>query len=227
MENAKKGSEKVDQPKNLAEGIQQPNHGRTERRLARGLEDVSYLFLSEAADEPAAKGEERDHPAGQVRSQLAASAVPVVLHPYSALNRDQLIALLHDNTAVLEEGMRAIDVNIPCGPGSPIDLLAVDSAAQLTIIDLDACINDGLLLRGIGHFDWIVRNLPIIRRMYHGQVINLSSQPRLFMVAPHFSPLLRCVANRIASPQIGCFRYRAVVMPSGVGVFFERYAAQH
>jgi hypothetical protein len=190
--------------------------------LARGLEDVSSLFLSAAADEGTAKGEERNRPAEQAHSQPAASAVPFLLQPYSAVNRDQLVALLHDHTAVLEEGMRAIDANIPCGPGGSIDLLAVDGANQLTVIELDACINDGLLLRGIGHFDWIVRNVPIVRRMYHGQIINLSSQPRLFLVAPHFSPLLRCVAHRIACPQIGCFRYRAIVMPNGVGIFFER-----
>jgi hypothetical protein len=48
-----------------------------------------------------------------------------------------------------------IDANIPCETSGSIELLALDGKNQLAIIDLDHP-DDGLLLRGIDHFDWIV-----------------------------------------------------------------------
>lgn len=212
----------MDQHKTEAGENQPLDPGRTERRLARGLEDVSYLFLSPTSGEPAAKGEAQENSTERAHVQPSERAVPIVLGPSTALNQDQLVSLLNRNTAVLEEGLQAIDANIPCEIGSPISLLAVDGANQLAIIDLDTAANDELLLRGICHFDWFVRNVPIVRRMYHGRVINFSSQPRLFLVAPDFSALVRCAAHRISCPQIICFRYHAVAVSDGTGLLFER-----
>src|SRR3989442_1356436 len=110
----------------------------------------------------------------------------------------------------LEEGLRAFDAKIPCPSCGEIDLLAVDRASQLTIIDFEMTFDDSLLLRGIGHFDWVVRNMPNVRRMYREQVVNFSLPPRLFLLAPQFSPLLRSVARQITRPQIHWVRYHTV-----------------
>jgi len=131
------------------------------------------------------------------------------------------LGFLNRGGAVLEEGLRAIDANIPCDPFGFIDLVAVDSQDQLCIINVDIIQKDESLLRGIAYFDWIVRNTPIVRRMYQGRVINFSAQPKLFLVAPDFSPLLKCVARRSTSPEVRCFAYRTVAMPGGVGILFE------
>jgi hypothetical protein len=58
--------------------------------------------------------------------------------------------------------------------------------------------------------------------MYQRQVINFSAQPRLFLVAPEFSPLFRSVTRHITSLQINCLKYHAIALSGGVGIFFER-----
>jgi len=136
-----------------------------------------------------------------------------------------LLSLLSRNAAVLENGMRAIDSNISCDLFGSIDLLALDGLDQFVIIDVDIVQNDSSLLRGIGHFDWFSRNTQIIRRMHHGRGINFSAPPRLFLVAPDFSSLLKCAAKRSVSPHICCFAYRAVAISGGVGVLFESVCA--
>jgi hypothetical protein len=186
------------------------------------LEDVSNLFLSPRAGEPQAKEEVRGDFTQQARPQPSRRDTPIVLGPSQTLNQEELVSLLNRSTAVLEEGLQAIDANIPCEIGGPISLLAVDATNQLAIIDLDTSTNDELLLRGICHFDWFVRNVPIVRRMYHGRVINFSSQPRLFLVAPDFSPLVMCVVRRISCHQIICCKYHAVALACGTGLLFER-----
>jgi hypothetical protein len=200
--------------------LQPEDNRRNERRLARGLEDVSYLFLSPSGSE-ADKGEGQNAPSKQTCPQPAPPETPIVLKASSAIKRESLISLLSQNAAVLEEGMRFIDVNVPCDPFGSLDLLLLDSLDQLVIAALDTVLNDGLFLQGIGHFDWLVRNTPVLRRMYQGRVINFSAQPRLFLIAPAFSLLLKCAAQRSASPKIRCLGYHTVALPGGTGIFFE------
>jgi hypothetical protein len=200
-------------------GVQPDESRRAERRLARGLDDVSYLFLSQASGESSEKREGQNAPSAP--PQATHSSTVIALRASSAINRDMLLSLLSRNAAVLEDKMRAIDCDIPCDPFGSIDLLALDGLDQFAIIDVDLVQNDASLLRGIGHFDWFIRNTPIIRRMYQGRVVNFFAQPRLFLVAPDFSPLLKCAAKRSVSPKICCFGYHAVAVSGGVGVLFE------
>jgi hypothetical protein len=201
--------------------LQPEENRRSEKRLARGLEDVSYLFLSSSGAE-ADKGAGRNTPSEQARPQpTPPPASPFILRASSGTNRELLISMLSNNAAVLEEGLRFIDLNIPCDPFGSIDLLLLDSLDQLVIVAVDAVQNDGMFLRGIGCFDWIVRNTPVLRRMYQGRIINFSAQPRLLLIAPSFSPLLKCAAQRSLSPKISCLAYHAVALPGGVGILFE------
>jgi hypothetical protein len=209
------------QRKKLAEDSLEENQ-RTEKRLSRALEDVSHLFLSQSPDRPAEKAATPSITPAQMPSERAQSRTLFLLHNSPAVGRELILGFLNGSAAVLEEGLRTIDANIPCDPFGFIDLVAVDSHDRLCIINVDVAQNDETLLRGIAYYDWIVRNTPIIRRMYQGRVINFSARPRLFLVAPSFSPLLKCVAQRSTSPEACCFAYRAVAMPGGVGMLFER-----
>jgi hypothetical protein len=192
--------------------------GRPEKHLARSLEDVSYLFLSEKAAEAPSTDEQRRGSSGQACPNAGDRSPLIVLDRSPVLQRDSLVSTLNAHTGVLEEGLRAIDANVPLGTDAPIDLLAIDRLNHLSIIDLDLSGADELLLRGICHFDWMVRNVPILRRMYHGRVIDFSAQPRVFLIAPRFSPMFLCAAQRIASPQIRCFLYQVVAVPDGAGM---------
>jgi hypothetical protein len=209
------------QRKEIKEASLEENR-RTEKRISRGLEDVSHLFLSQSPNKPAEKPEASDSTPALAPSEGSQSRAPFLLHDSPNVGRESILGFLNGSAAVLEEGLRAIDANIPCDPFGFIDLVAVDSQDQLCIINVDVVQKDDSLLRGIAYFDWIVRNTPIVRRMYQGRVINFSAQPKLFLVAPGFSPVLRCVAQRSTSPKVCCFAYRTVAMPGGVGILFER-----
>jgi len=209
------------QRKKLVEDSPEENR-LTEKRLSRGLEDVSHLFLSQSPDKPHEKAETPDIPPAQAPSGRDQSRAPFLLHHSSTVSRELILGFLNGSAAVLEDGLRAIDENIPCEPFGFIDLVAVDSRDQLCIVNVDIAQKDESFLRGMAYFDWIIRNTPIVRRMYQGRVINFSAQPRLFLVAPGFSPLLKCVAQRSTSPEVNCLAYRAVAMPGGIGILFER-----
>jgi hypothetical protein len=185
------------------------------------LEEVSHLFLSQSPDRPAEKAKTSDMAPVHAPSPRAQSRSPFLLRDSPAVSRELIAQLLNGNTAVLEEGMCTIDANIPCDPFGFIDLVAVDSQNQLCLINIDVAQKDDLLLRGMAFADWVVRNTPIVRRMYQGRAINFSAHPRLFLIAPGFSALLKCVARSGVSPKVCLFEYRTVAMPGGVGILLE------
>ena len=175
------------------------------RPLGRGLQDVSHLFLS------------------QTTPAVSRGAV-VQLRPVQ-VTRDRLAELLSlDRGVSLEEGLRTIEARIPCEPCGDIDLLAIDRTGKLTIIDFDTTINDSLLLRGLGHLDWIACNTEAIRRMCPAQGVGTSLLPRLILVAPQFSLLARRVMRLLTRPQIRWVRYHVVETPAGPGILFEPVA---
>ena len=197
-----------------------------EKALPRGLEQVSNMFLSHAQARQAPQENFRGSPEETPRT-MGDQPLTVVLRPGRFLERQQLVSLLRKQAAALEDGMKVIDASIPCDPSGGIELLALDCTNKLAIIEVDDHFSDGLLLRGIEHFDWIVRNIPNVRRMYQGQVINFSFHPRVFFVAPEFSPSFRCATRHITALQINCLSYRLIALSGGTGVFFEHVFTNH
>ena len=196
--------------------------GAHDRPLGRGLEDVSHLFLShKTADASPRTGALVLSPGPESSAPPGPRGNAVLLRPVQ-VTRDRLAAILPlDWSGAIEEGLRTIDAKIPCYPCGEIDLLAVDRTSKLTIIDFDTTLNDGLLLRGLGHFDWIVRNTQNVQRMYPAQGVDASLPPRLILLAPQFSPLLRRVMQQLTRPQIQWVRYLAVETLAGPGILFE------
>lgn len=196
--------------------------GRTDRPLGRGLQDVSHLFLTEKTEaEPGGTAPDSGWRVERPSPRRESAPVPVLLRPAAPPDRAQVAAVLREFEGALEEGLRVIDAEVPCAPHGEIDLLAIDRASQLTIVDFEIAPGDDILMRGLGHYDWAVQNLPNLRRMFRGQALNFSRPPRLVLVAPSFSFRVRQLARRIASPAIGWVRYHFVDTPERPGVFFE------
>jgi len=192
------------------------NAGKTpsDRPLPRGLEDVSHLFLSRAQPE---------RPAPEIVA-VPKTELTVALRPCPLQSREQLVTLVRKQPNALEQGMRVIDTNLPRDTLGLIEVLALSSTGQLTIIDVADGPSDALLVRGMSHFDWMVRNNGMVRRMYAAHVINYSFPPRLFLVAAEFSAGFQSVARQVSSVQIHALKYHAVALSGGIGILFEHMA---
>ena len=187
---------------------------------SRGLDRVSHLLLSQT--DRANRERYREGLEETTEATPENQTPAVVLVPSRPVCRAQLLSLLREHPSALEEGMKVIDANLPCETPGDIELIGLDRTKQLAVIDVDDKPNDSLLLRGLAHLDWVVRNTPLLRRTYEGQVINFSLQPRLFLVAPDFSPLFRCALHQIKSTQVACLKYYTIALPGGTGFFCER-----
>ena len=107
-------------------------------------------------------------------------------------------------------------------PYGTIDVIAVDRYNQLTVIDVDTAVGDGLLARGISHVDWAMRNMTTVQRMFDKWEIDASGPPRLALIAPTFSPLVLAALRQIDGPHITCFRYLTADISGGTAVLFEQ-----
>jgi hypothetical protein len=197
--------------------------GQTEKPLGRGLEQISHLFLTQkpkigrAVDSPptVASG-------ARVSQAPAAPATPtVLLRSNTAIAKDRLVSLLRESPGALAEQLRVIDIFVSCHPHSDLDLLALDRSNQLTVIDVDTSLNDALLLRGLGHCDWLQNNIRNIRRMYPGETIALPPQPQIFLVAPRFSSMAMNAARQLTQSQIHWVRYQTFDTGGSTGISFE------
>jgi hypothetical protein len=198
-----------------ADGRDEQRAGRPGPPLGRGLEDVSHLFLSGTPPSRSARQAPDDGANG------AADKAPRLLHGVAALDRPQLVAFVEHHLDALEPGLRAVDTALPCDGCGEIDVLAVDSGHRLVIVDVETGADDRLLLRGLAHFDWVVRNVAILRRLYRAGAIDFSLRPKIFLVAPGVSSTARCAARQISAPRIGWCRYRALATGSGVGIVLD------
>jgi len=194
--------------------------GRLDKPLGRGLEDISHLFRSGARSE--ATPNEHSSCGSPQHASTSSPAGGVLLERRMSLTRDQLAPLLKQFHGALEEGLTSIDSEIACPPCGQIDLLGLSRSNQLTVIDFNTNADEGLLIRGIDHVDWVTRNMPIIRRLYPSYTINYSLPAALMLVAPQFSRALRSVARQILCPTIKWVRYCALESSGGLGIFFER-----
>jgi hypothetical protein len=153
-------------------------------------------------------------------------SVHAILLRYStSVSRQTLTSIIKEAQDGVEPGLRIIDSCIPCHPYGEMDFLALDRMNQLTIIDFDIAPNDGLLMRGIGHFDWAFHNLFSLRRMYGGETLNSLAEPRLLLLAPDFSTLMASAVRHIARPRIERIKYRLVEASGILGIVFERVSA--
>jgi len=195
---------------------------RQDRPLGRGLEDISHLFRSGGSGEAAGNGPLRNMALPRTTPSRGSRTNAVLLGARTALTRDQLADLLREFVSALDHGLTLIDSAVPCPPCGEIDMLGLSRAQQLTVIDFDTTGGEGLLLRGLGHHDWVARNLPIIGRLYPGRAIDFNLPPALMLVAPQFSPLLRSAARQVTRPVIKWVRYCALESAAGLGILFER-----
>jgi hypothetical protein len=204
-----------------------PDAEQPDKPLGRGLEQISHLFLSQGASGPRlgdVSAPRLPEPVPPVQSTPQAGTT--LLQPSASVSRDRLVAVLKDNPGALEEGLRIIDVFIPCHPHSDINVLALNRANQLTAIDLETGINDAIVLRGLGHLDWLKHNLVNIRRMYPQQTMAVCSQPRLFLIAPRFSTLALNAVRPLNPLQIHFIRFHAFDIGGSTGISFEPIARE-
>jgi hypothetical protein len=131
----------------------------------------------------------------------------------------ELEAMLKDNLHLIEEGLQFIDNQIVAGRG-PLDILAVDNGGSLVVMELKVVESDDMLVQALDYYDWTLKHIDSVKRMYSRSNVDYEQSPRLILVAPSFTQTLlwRAVYLTI-SPEL--FTFKCLELEGKRGLLLE------
>lgn len=88
---------------------------------------------------------------------------------------------------IVEDGFFPLDTHLRAGNGGLIDLLAVDAAGTLAILEIGRDGEENLLHRCLEHQGWIVGQVHFLRRLYGPERIHPFRAPRAILLSTRFS----------------------------------------
>ena len=128
----------------------------------------------------------------------------------------ELESIIRRNPSKVEPGLLIlIDQRKTIG-GRKLDLLAVDNAGILTVIELKARLDEGQLQQALNYYDWTLQNIDFIRDAYKNKLEQHKREikdemPRIILVAPDFSSELVTAAKYVRDDiDIRLLRYKAL-----------------
>jgi len=99
-------------------------------------------------------------------------------------------SILTENPNIIEEGLKIIDTQVITSRGR-LDILGLDSGNVLVIIELKITESDEMLWQALDYYDWALRNIDSIKRMYPDYEIHYRQALRLMLIAPSFSDAIK------------------------------------
>jgi hypothetical protein len=88
---------------------------------------------------------------------------------------------------MVEDGLFLLDAHLRAGQGGLIDLLGVDKAGALTLLEIERCGEEELFRRALQHLQWVVAQTPFLRRLYGAERIHPFRRVRVILLARNFS----------------------------------------
>lgn len=120
---------------------------------------------------------------------------------------------LAEEPALLERGLRVLDVGLRLAPGCALDLVLVDRAARPVVVLGEGTAGpDALIGRAIAVLAEVRRMWSVLDRLFPQDGVTFGSDPRVVLVARRFSDALHGAAELLASLAIELVEAREIVV---------------
>ena len=126
------------------------------------------------------------------------------------INETRLEDLVRQKPDLIEEGLRFVAQQVFTDMGR-LDVLLADSDDAFVVAELKVNEDDGMLMQAIDYYDYVANHRDSLAHTYRNREIKPDKAPRLFLIAPSFSPKL---LNRIkwVDINISLFTYQCIEM---------------
>jgi hypothetical protein len=135
--------------------------------------------------------------------------------------------LLVESSHLIEAGMHMAGGLLPIGGGRSLDLLAIDSQARLTVLEVRCQEPPGWLLDALDHYDWACGHLEEISQLYPQHALDSARRPRLLFICSTFSDDFRRRLAHLRGAPIQLFEYRYLEVNGVRGLYFEPVGIPH
>jgi hypothetical protein len=120
---------------------------------------------------------------------------------------------LAEEPAILERGLRVIDVGLRLAPGCILDLVLVDRASRpVVVLGEGSGGPDALLGRAVAVLAEVRRMWSVLDRLFPQEGVTFGSDPRVILVARRFSDALHGAAELLAPLAVELVEAREIVV---------------
>ena len=136
--------------------------------------------------------------------------------------REEITALIAQQHKALDGGLELIGERLGKRGEAGWDLAGVDVEGRLVLIAVEVFTADKILSQLLSRLDWAWEHLDAIARMYPAYKIDCDRLPRVFVMAPDFSPALkRSMTYLNYRVSISLYIYRYIQTDAGKGLLIE------
>jgi len=136
-------------------------------------------------------------------------------------DKAEIMELMLVNLECLEPGLKLVDKNIDFSEGGTLDILAIDYTNTLVLMELLPKEQEEVLIVALKHFEWVIRHLSVLKKIY-ALPIELSSIPRIIIIAPRFTDSFKRLTENIHPARIELFEYRCLETQGTRGLFLNK-----
>ncbi|KPJ49666.1 hypothetical protein AMJ40_05040 [candidate division TA06 bacterium DG_26] len=136
------------------------------------------------------------------------------------VEKSAVLSKIFESPEEIESGLRMLDKDVKIADHGPIDLVAMDGAKRLVVIQVGLDDSPQILADAIDRYDWIVRNEHLVHRLYGSSGVDLSERPRVFVLIPHLAERLLRISSYFCGLKLEVFEYKYV--PSLDGLVAEK-----
>ena len=120
---------------------------------------------------------------------------------------------LAEEPAILERGLRVIDVGLRLAPGCVLDLVLVDRAARpVVVLGEGSGGPDALVGRAVAVLAEVRRMWSVLDRLFPQEGVTFGRDPRVILVARRFSDALHGAAELLAPLAVELVEAREIVV---------------
>ncbi|MBU1006463.1 MAG: PilZ domain-containing protein [Candidatus Omnitrophica bacterium] len=159
------------------------------------------------------------------RQRFSGTSPSCIVTKIDLKDKDELFSLVKKSVESIEHGLRIIDEKIDPEEGGFLDLLGMDLTGQLVVIELTVEENETMLMEALKHYDWVLRNTSLLKRIYRDD-IDFAQSPRVVLIGPLFSLSFRRQMSYIKPIDIKVLGYRCLNVGGQKALFFEKEEAE-
>jgi hypothetical protein len=132
----------------------------------------------------------------------------------------ELHQLMMEDINALEEGIKILQYEFPCGDRGRADFLYVDSGNRLGIIEVKMESDEDIVFQGLRYYDWVSKNKYAVKAIFPQENINVEEDPRLTLIAKSFSDDIKSISTHL-KPDVELFEYSVLRKDDDKGLYFH------
>jgi len=118
------------------------------------------------------------------------------VRPLAVTDDNQLASLVEGHLPALEPGLSLLARRFPAGEVL-VEFLALDARGRLVLCLLGSGSTAALLVQAIEAYGWCCENGGLLERLFPGVRLDVTTAPRLFLLAPRFGDSVRRTARSL------------------------------